>query len=51
MDQTREPHPAPCAIDQYGQRLPSPAPDPTGVLDRLGPDAQPQQPKPELGRG
>lgn len=44
MDQTREQHPAPCATDQYGQRQYTPLPDPAHVLDRLGRDAQPQQP-------
>lgn len=45
MDQTREPHPAPCPTDQYGQRLPTPLPDPAHTLDRLGPGAQPITPQ------
>ncbi|MCX5212982.1 hypothetical protein OG689_27565 [Kitasatospora sp. NBC_00240] len=49
MLENREPHPDPARTDQYGQRLPSPTPDPQHVLDRLGRGAQPQQPEP--GRG
>jgi hypothetical protein len=45
MPENRETHPAPAATDQYGQRLPSPPADPAHQLDRLGRDAQPQQPQ------
>lgn len=44
MAENREPHPAPCPTDQYGQRLHTPLPDPQHTLDRLGRGAHPQQP-------
>lgn len=43
MPENREPHPAPAATDQYGNRQISPQPDPSATVRNFG---RPYQPEP-----
>lgn len=45
MSENREPHPAPCTTDQYGQRQYSPEPNPQDIVRNFGRPYSEPQPK------